>query len=619
MTPTALKLACLDNEGFETPALNDKLYLHFKGFRRIENLEEYTSVKTLFLESNGIQRIENLDCLCELRSLYLQQNIIEQIENLESLCELRTLNLSQNRLTRVDNLGGLVNLETLNLSKNALSDIDGLRDLLNCERVNNLDVSGNNIEDEAFIDEILVHMPRLSCLYLKGNPIVRNIRHYRKTLIVKLPRLSYLDDRPVFELERLAAEAWAHGGRDAEIAARRAYKEAEVQRARDERARFTQWKAERRAKRFEENGKLEEPELQEQSSPTEPNAQACFEDVPDAASCEEATDSSEESKSLRTLAETSCLISSITSADEADDLQEEEDEGYHAAEVQERHAAVQESLRIYRSQQRMAPAPGDLRKYADEDSSLTLVEAHKDIEVSENSSRLEVYDSALTAAQSDQLAAHVQEAEDEDENYRSSRSRMKQITYRRQISAPRSIVWDKITDETLQRLTRECIFDFDAVALRMGGKTRGFTPDSCRLRFAELERGPTLTNETEKFKPNEESSSSIPLNHPQPPSVPQAAMLMVPELRNEPAKDVRIARPHIPGMMHIPPARVNMDELPSMFDSSGSDDDDNDDDDYTEYDTKHVESAAYAAARYATVPADFKTNEGCVTDVDGLD
>ena len=31
MTPTALKLACLDNEGFETPALNDKLYLHFKG------------------------------------------------------------------------------------------------------------------------------------------------------------------------------------------------------------------------------------------------------------------------------------------------------------------------------------------------------------------------------------------------------------------------------------------------------------------------------------------------------------------------------------------------------------------------------------------------------------
>ena len=38
-------VACIDNDGFETPELNDKLFLHFAGFRRIENLEEYTSLK----------------------------------------------------------------------------------------------------------------------------------------------------------------------------------------------------------------------------------------------------------------------------------------------------------------------------------------------------------------------------------------------------------------------------------------------------------------------------------------------------------------------------------------------------------------------------------------------
>ena len=48
----------------------------------------------------------------------------------------------------------------------------------------------------------------LSVLYLRGNPAVSAIRGYRKTLIARLPGLNYLDDRPVFETERLCAEAW---------------------------------------------------------------------------------------------------------------------------------------------------------------------------------------------------------------------------------------------------------------------------------------------------------------------------------------------------------------------------------------------------------------------------
>ena len=57
MSLQALRLACLEHDGYETPALNEKLFLHFKGFRTIDNLAPYVALKTLFLESNGLQQI----------------------------------------------------------------------------------------------------------------------------------------------------------------------------------------------------------------------------------------------------------------------------------------------------------------------------------------------------------------------------------------------------------------------------------------------------------------------------------------------------------------------------------------------------------------------------------
>jgi dynein assembly factor 1, axonemal len=56
--------------------------------------------------------------------------------------------------------------------------------------------------------DILKALPSLHCLYLKGNPVVSKIKSYRKTVIAALPNLTYLDDRPVFEVEQRCALAW---------------------------------------------------------------------------------------------------------------------------------------------------------------------------------------------------------------------------------------------------------------------------------------------------------------------------------------------------------------------------------------------------------------------------
>jgi len=55
-------------------------------------------------------------------------------------------------------------------------------------------------------------MPDLRVLYLQGNPVTRKIPNYRKKIIFSIPSLKYLDDRPVFDDDRRAAEAFSKGG-----------------------------------------------------------------------------------------------------------------------------------------------------------------------------------------------------------------------------------------------------------------------------------------------------------------------------------------------------------------------------------------------------------------------
>ena len=69
MTKEEIRQSCVENGGYETAELNDKLYLHFRGFKKIENLDAYTGCKAIWLDSNGLDTIEGLDKLTGIRCL----------------------------------------------------------------------------------------------------------------------------------------------------------------------------------------------------------------------------------------------------------------------------------------------------------------------------------------------------------------------------------------------------------------------------------------------------------------------------------------------------------------------------------------------------------------------
>lgn len=145
MTKDTIRKICKEAGLYHKPLLNEKLYLHRRGFKLIENLDEYTEVRALWLNGNSLRRVCNLHPLSKLKCLFLQQNCLTRIENLSCCPELTYLDFSENNISRIEGLEGLRKLSSFKIARNRLTSISDILELTSCPSLTNVDVSYNNL------------------------------------------------------------------------------------------------------------------------------------------------------------------------------------------------------------------------------------------------------------------------------------------------------------------------------------------------------------------------------------------------------------------------------------------------------------------------------------------
>ena len=118
-------------------------------------------------------------------------------------------------------------------TRNKLKTSEDIRELESCKKLSVLDISYNSLEEPEVL-EVLAKMPELHVLTSTGNPIIRKTRDYRRNVlyrrvckkkssellnicILEIQRMgscrcvhmTYMDQRPVSERDRLCIAAWA--------------------------------------------------------------------------------------------------------------------------------------------------------------------------------------------------------------------------------------------------------------------------------------------------------------------------------------------------------------------------------------------------------------------------
>ena len=88
-----------------------------------------------------------------------------------------------------------------------MNSTENVAELSGCSQLSVLDLSHNQLHEEGIYD-VLASMSELHVLCLSNNNIVRETKDYRRWMIYRCSKLTYLDGRPIHVRDRACIEAW---------------------------------------------------------------------------------------------------------------------------------------------------------------------------------------------------------------------------------------------------------------------------------------------------------------------------------------------------------------------------------------------------------------------------
>ena len=115
----------------------------------------------------------------------------------------------------------MLNLKTLDIGDNPLEKAEDIELVKECPSICSLDLRNTYVTpDDVFLD-IFAGLPEICNIMLKGTPLYMKYSQYRRKYTARLPKLNNLDDRKITSNDRLLAEAWVLGGKEAEMVERK--------------------------------------------------------------------------------------------------------------------------------------------------------------------------------------------------------------------------------------------------------------------------------------------------------------------------------------------------------------------------------------------------------------
>jgi hypothetical protein len=152
------------------------------------------------LSNNKIQEIgDSLLNLTKLKTLTLANNNLKTCDGMPPF--VQNLNLAANALTDLSPLSALIDLQSIVVDKNRLVRLEELSE---CPLLQHISAKSNWITSFDILNP-LQSLEQLCSISLHGNPIQRQLAHYRLRVILRLQNISVVDDTAVTADEKVKA------------------------------------------------------------------------------------------------------------------------------------------------------------------------------------------------------------------------------------------------------------------------------------------------------------------------------------------------------------------------------------------------------------------------------